>query len=79
MGANIETCGKNAIIKGVPFLHGKEVEALDLRGGAALVLAGLMARGTTQVKGVNHIDRGYVNFDEGLRTLGGLIERRTCD
>lgn len=79
MGANIETCGKNAIIKGVPFLRGEEVEALDLRGGAALVLAGLMARGTTKVTGVHHIDRGYENFDEGLRTLGGLIERRTCD
>jgi len=79
MGANIETCGKNAIIKGVPFLHGEKVEALDLRGGAALVLAGLMAEGRTTVTGVRHIDRGYEDLDKGIRTLGGLIERRTCD
>jgi len=79
MGANIETCGKNAIIKGVPFLHGEKTEALDLRGGAALVLAGLMAEGTTTVTGIRHIDRGYEDFDKGIRTLGGLIERRTCD
>ena len=79
MGANIETCGKNAIIKGISHLSGKTVEALDLRGGAALVLAGLMAEGHTEVRNIGHIDRGYQDFDKGIRELGGLIERRTCD
>ncbi len=77
MGANIEICGKNAIIKGVPFLSGTEVGALDLRGGAALVLAGLMARGQTEVKNIEHISRGYEDFDKGIRSLGGFIERKT--
>ncbi len=79
MGANIETCGKNAIIKGVPILHGQRVKALDLRGGAALALAGLMAEGQTIVTDIHHIDRGYQDFDKGISELGGLIERRTCD
>lgn len=77
MGADIEICGKNAIIKGVYSLKGKMVAAQDLRGGAALVLAGLMAEGTTTVTGLSHIDRGYENFHKGLQELGGLIERRT--
>ncbi len=77
MGADIEICGKNAIIKGVCSLEGKAVTAQDLRGGAALVLAGLMADGTTTVTGLSHIDRGYENFHKGLQELGGLIERRT--
>ena len=77
IGADIEICGKNAIIKGVYSLKGKMVTAQDLRGGAALVLAGLMAEGTTTVTGLSHIDRGYENFHKGLQELGGLIERRT--
>lgn len=79
MGANIETCGKNAIIKGVSYLSGQKAEALDLRGGSALVLAGLMAHGKSEITGVEHIDRGYQDFDKGLKELGGLIERRTCN
>ena len=79
MGANIETCGKNAIIKGAPSLHGSKVEVQDLRGGSALVIAGLMAEGKTEVHGIEHIDRGYEDFDKSIRELGGLIERRTCD
>ena len=79
MGANIEICGKNAIIKGKTPLRGAEVYAADLRGGAALVLAGLMAEGETVVKDIYHIDRGYENLDEGLKQLGGIIERRTSD
>ena len=79
MGANIERCGKNAIIKGKTPLRGAEVYAADLRGGAALVLAGLMAEGETVVKDIYHIDRGYENLDEGLKQLGGIIERRTSD
>lgn len=76
MGADIETCGKNAIIKGTEFLHGREVKALDLRGGAALVVAGLMAEGQTVVKDSFHVQRGYEDFEKGLRTLGGFIEKK---
>ena len=79
MGANIDICGKNAIIKGGLPLKGAEVSAADLRGGAALVIAGLYAGGETDVRDIYHIDRGYENFDEGLRQMGGIIERRTCD
>ena len=76
MGADIETCGKNAIIKGTEFLHGKEVTALDLRGGAALVVAGLMAEGETVVKEAFHVQRGYEDLEKGLKSLGGLIEKK---
>lgn len=76
MGANIETCGKNAIIRGVGALHGAQVRALDLRGGAALVLAGLMAEGTTVVTDIHHIERGYEELGDGLRQLGGNIEKK---
>ena len=76
MGANIETCGKNAIIKGVGSLRGCRVQALDLRGGAALVLAGLMAEGKTLVTGIEHIERGYEDFADGIRRLGGNIEKK---
>lgn len=77
MGANIEICGKNAIIKGTDSLRGTSVAAQDLRGGAALVLAGLFAEGGTVVTGIEHIDRGYQEFEKGLSMLGGCIERRT--
>ena len=76
MGADIETCGKNAIIKGTDFLHGKEVTALDLRGGAALMVAGLMAEGKTVVKDAFHIQRGYEDIEKGFKSLGGLIEKK---
>ena len=79
MGANIETCGKNAIIKGVSSLRGCPVEALDLRGGAALVLAGLMAEGTTLIRGIEHIERGYEDFAGGIRNLGGKIEKKNTE
>lgn len=75
MGADIEICGKNAIIKGVESLKGAEVSAMDLRGGAALVLAGLAAEGRTVVKNVFHIQRGYEDFEKGIRDLGGIIEK----
>ena len=76
MGADIEICGKNAIIKGVKTLQGKEVEAKDLRGGAALVIAGLMAEGKTVVNNAFHIQRGYEDFEKGIKDLGGLIEKK---
>lgn len=76
MGADIETCGKNAIIKGTEILHGTEVKALDLRGGAALIIAGLMAQGETIVRDAFHVQRGYEDLEKGLRSLGGLIEEK---
>jgi len=76
MGADIETCGKNAIIKGVRSLKGAETEALDLRGGAALVIAGLMAEGKTVVRNAFHVQRGYEDLDASLRALGGIIETK---
>jgi UDP-N-acetylglucosamine 1-carboxyvinyltransferase len=75
MGANIVTKNNVAIIKGVEKLHGTEVVAMDLRGGAALVIAGLCAEGTTTVDQVKIIDRGYENFESALRSLGADIRR----
>ncbi len=75
LGANIEVEGKHAIIKGRERLYGAPVNATDLRGGAALVLAGLAAEGTTLVREAFHIDRGYENFEEKMRSLGAQIER----
>ena len=76
MGANIEICGKNAIIKGITPLSGAEVEAYDLRGGAALAMAALMAQGRSEIKHIEHISRGYEDFEESIQSLGGLIERK---
>lgn len=73
MGANINVEGKTAIIQGVPKLYGTEVETKDLRGGAALVLAGLMAEGTSKISGVNFLERGYENLIEKLTIIGAKI------
>jgi UDP-N-acetylglucosamine 1-carboxyvinyltransferase len=75
LGADIEIEGPSAIVKGGKPLSGAPVMASDLRASAALVLAGLAARGTTQVNRVYHIDRGYENIDGKLRHLGARIER----
>jgi len=75
MGANIVVKDKVVLIRGVKRLHGAEVCAHDLRGGAALVLAGLCANGLTEISDVKHIDRGYLNFDENLRMVGAKIIR----
>lgn len=75
MGAQITVRDRVAIIRGVPALYGAAVTAEDLRGGAALVLAGLAAEGRTQVYGVEHIDRGYERLENTLRALGGRIRR----
>ncbi len=75
MGARIELEGPTAILHGVDHLSGAPVMASDLRASAALVLAGLVARGTTEVNRVYHIDRGYEHIDEKLRKLGAEIER----
>ncbi len=75
MGADIHQDRNHAIIKGVKKLTGAIVEASDLRAGASLVVAGLMATGTTEIHKLHHIDRGYEKFDEKIRNLGGNIER----
>lgn len=73
MGARIIVSGSVASIRGVERLRGAEVTAMDLRGGAALVLAGLNAKGTTIINEVHHIERGYENFDAILSSLGADI------
>jgi UDP-N-acetylglucosamine 1-carboxyvinyltransferase len=75
MGAQIEKKEKRMIIKGVPFLKGASVVAPDIRGGVALVLAGLAARGKTEVLGIHHIDRGYQKLEKKLAHLGAKIKR----
>ena len=75
MGANIKTNGNCAIIPGDKSLQGAQVVATDLRAGAAVVLAGLVAEGMTEVSQIFHIDRGYENFVEKLRNLGANIMR----
>jgi UDP-N-acetylglucosamine 1-carboxyvinyltransferase len=75
LGADIEIEGPSAIVKGGRRLTGAPVMASDLRASAALIIAGLAARGTTQVNRVYHIDRGYENIDGKLRQLGARIER----
>jgi UDP-N-acetylglucosamine 1-carboxyvinyltransferase len=75
LGADIEIEGPSAIVKGGRPLSGAPVMASDLRASAALVIAGLAARGTTQVNRVYHLDRGYENIDGKLRQLGARIQR----
>ena len=77
MGARIETEGSKAVIRGVAQYQGAQVMASDLRASAALVLAGLAARGRTQVARVYHLDRGYERMETKLAGLGARIERRT--
>ena len=76
LGADIEIEGPSAIVKGGRPLSGAPVMASDLRASAALVIAGLAARGTTQVNRVYHLDRGYENIDAKLRRLGARIKRK---
>ena len=73
MGANIKVEGKTAIIEGVPRLVGAPVKANDLRAGAALILAGLSAYGTTEVYGLEVVNRGYEMVEEKLRSLGAQV------
>ncbi|MCI5794334.1 MAG: UDP-N-acetylglucosamine 1-carboxyvinyltransferase [Ruminococcus sp.] len=75
MGADIQVLGKVAIVKGVRRLHGANVEATDLRGGAAMVVAALAADGITEISKITHIDRGYEKIEEAVTTLGGDIRR----
>ena len=75
LGADIEIEGPSAIVKGGKPLSGAPVMASDLRASAALVLAGLAAKGTTQVNRVYHLDRGYERLEEKLSAVGADIER----
>jgi UDP-N-acetylglucosamine 1-carboxyvinyltransferase len=75
MGADIKVIGKTAVVQGVDRLYGANVEATDLRGGAAMVIAGLMAEGTTEVSKICYIDRGYEEIEVYLRKLGADIRR----
>ena len=75
MGGHAEVEGRTAIIEGAPYLTGASVKATDLRAGAAMVIAGLIARGVTEVTGIEHIDRGYPHIEEKFESLGADIKR----
>ena len=77
MGANIKTDGRSAIVEGVSRLNGCKVKATDLRAGAALIIAALVAEGQTEITELHHIDRGYENLIEKFRTMGADIVRVT--
>ena len=79
MGANVSVDGKVATVEGCPYLTGAPVSATDLRAGAALVIAGLIAQGVTEIYNLKYIDRGYENFEQKLRNLGAQITRRAAD
>ena len=76
MGADVRTEGHHAVVRGVPRLSGAPVRAPDIRAGAALVLAGLVAEGVTEVAGARHVDRGYEDLAGALRSLGARVTRR---
>ena len=76
MGADIEVIGnKVAVVRGVKRLHGAEVEATDLRGGAGMVIAALSAEGRSEITEISHIDRGYEKIENVVSLLGGKIKR----
>ncbi len=75
MGAKITAQGKSAVFEGVDKLNAAPVYACDLRAGAALIIAGIVAKGKTEIYNLNYIDRGYENIEEKFRKLGAKIER----
>ena len=79
MSANISVDGRVAVIEGVDKLIGASVKAVDLRAGAALVLAGLCAEGTTVIESIHHIERGYENIIEKLQNIGADIKKVSCE
>ncbi len=79
MGADIIVDGKTEIINGIDYLRGAPVEADDLRAGAAMVIAGMMAKGTTEITNIKLIDRGYENLVEKLTAVGADIKRETFE
>lgn len=76
MGAQIKVVDREAMLSGKSTLYGTEVSATDLRAGAALILAGLVAKGQTEISNIYHIDRGYENIEEKFRSLGAIIDRK---
>jgi UDP-N-acetylglucosamine 1-carboxyvinyltransferase len=76
MGARIAVDGRDAVIKGFARLHGTDVVVPDIRSGAALVIAALCARGTTEIADAWHIERGYEDMPGKLRALGAEVELR---
>jgi UDP-N-acetylglucosamine 1-carboxyvinyltransferase len=75
LGAQIEVDGHTAVVKGVPTLSGASVMATDLRASAGLVIAGLVAKGVTEIDRIYHLDRGYDRMEEKLRALGAQVTR----
>ena len=75
MGAKITPQGKTAIFEGVESLYGAPVYVSDLRAGAALIIAGIIAKGTTELYQVEHIDRGYEKIEEKLGAIGAEVRR----
>ena len=75
MGAQITAQGKSAIFEGVESLYGATVYSTDLRAGAALIIAGIVAQGTTEIYNLDHIYRGYENIEEKFRNIGANIKR----
>ena len=79
MGANIRVEGRMAVIEGIKNLTGAPTKAMDLRAGAALVIAGIIARGVTEIYNIFYIDRGYEDMEIKLQALGADIKRCTCE
>lgn len=79
MGANISYHDRTAMFTGVKELYGSPVKAMDLRAGAAMIIAGLMAHGTTEIYDIHHIDRGYENIVDKFKALGANIEYDITD
>ena len=75
MGAHVQVDGKVAVVQGVEQLTAAPVKAVDLRAGAAMVIAALTAKGTSEIEGVHHIERGYEDLEEKLTALGANIRR----
>jgi UDP-N-acetylglucosamine 1-carboxyvinyltransferase len=75
MGANIKTDGRSAVVEGVSRLTGCKVKATDLRAGAALIIAALVADGQTEITELHHVDRGYENLIEKFQSIGANIVR----
>jgi UDP-N-acetylglucosamine 1-carboxyvinyltransferase len=76
MGARIVLCDPHrCIVQGPSWLHGERLESPDIRAGMALLIAALAARGTSTIRNIGQIDRGYERVDEKIRALGGKIER----